>query len=1282
MSGLIAVKTKVGIAGAPIIETDAVTSLVIRDQLPEVGSLAESSLTVPVTAADGTVNPILAELQDGRVVQVRAQAGSAAGFIHAFLIEKRNRDVYDAVDPSKRQWEIVGRTLPACLTDARWKPTRGYKSWPWSSRRTFSFASPEFSVASWPGAQEIVRQDAPSTYYQGKPAQGWPDPTAYWITAPGIGNTDAGGHIGIWWTVGEFTVATATTVILLWAADNKADVYFDGQMISRGDIQKGFGQTQWVTLYVTPGTHRIAAKVYNVAAGTIDDPPFGLGAFTAGNPTAFIASCYVLNTNGTSGGLLIHTDHLWPTLAWSAFAPGLTYGQILNIGLDEAQADGLIPYVTRSFDGGVDTNGANWAAIESVTVNVGDSILQSLDTWSLTYGDYAMPASAFRLDAYKPGTRGTDKSGTIIYSAANQNLTHLAEDSTADITDCLIVEWEGGQFRWPAAGGDHMGFISTGAATTTEAKGIADAYLALHSGDLTQITPAIAPRAVAEGPRGVLPSGWWVGDSISVEGVTDRVQSLIGTWQEGSGFDWAVALRTVHMKTSDALKRWLALMIPGAAGGQAPQSVPTGIHGGLSLNSSSGFTSAAALDGTLDGIHAKIAVVPDASDNQESGIVVKAPTATWGKPLYAGGDPNYGKGQFISFHRFVAGLDDDPNDSLLFRVDSTGGLGLTGGVHIATGLRQEVGYSVTQAVWINPTLDLVDIVMTGVAGKTLPFLLATNSVGAQLFKVFSNGAIQSAAEISARTGLTTQIAIGDIAGFPSIQFGNDSTTFLARGSIAGRIQATNYLDALKDMVAWKGDTNKQVLIGDVFGVAGIAFGSAIDTIVYRGTVAGQVAASNSFAVINGGSTSNVLLTLKGVSGQTGDHVRGVNSVGTTIWSISAAGVFSPSPAVPSPLSIAGNITAHNADAQLTQIGSIFGSAGIGLGSTADTILIRTGAGAAQISDTLTVQNVSHSSANVIAAIGASGQSGFLFVGVQSTGGTVFGVTNAGAVSAVSASLGTITGSSLNTSGGTITGGVISGTDGTFSGNVGVTGTTFSSGISNGNAGIVSTGAISGATSLAMGGSITGATSIAGTSLNVGTGTVTCGQVSAGSSTSFVHSVSSTNAIAAATFSATTVGGTSAFKAITGTSLNISPGPKTFVIDHPLNPDLKLVHACIEGPENAVYYRGEDVIGHDGTVVVRLPAYFEPLTASTGRTIQLTPVYEGKPVQVISATPVVDGSFMVAGHAGQRFYWIVTAVRDDIPALEAEQDRALWPMFDDDYVPDFGLPVLGPQEHPV
>jgi len=55
--------------------------------------------------------------------------------------------------------------------------------------------------------------------------------------------------------------------------------------------------------------------------------------------------------------------------------------------------------------------------------------------------------------------------------------------------------------------------------------------------------------------------------------------------------------------------------------------------------------------------------------------------------------------------------------------------------------------------------------------------------------------------------------------------------------------------------------------------------------------------------------------------------------------------------------------------------------------------------------------------------------------------------------------------------------------------------------------------------------------------------------------------------------------------------------KTFVIQHPSYTEKYLVHACLEGPEAGVYYRGENVV-QDGKCLISLPDYtssFEDFT---------------------------------------------------------------------------------------
>ena len=105
--------------------------------------------------------------------------------------------------------------------------------------------------------------------------------------------------------------------------------------------------------------------------------------------------------------------------------------------------------------------------------------------------------------------------------------------------------------------------------------------------------------------------------------------------------------------------------------------------------------------------------------------------------------------------------------------------------------------------------------------------------------------------------------------------------------------------------------------------------------------------------------------------------------------------------------------------------------------------------------------------------------------------------------------------------------------------------------------------------------------------------------------------------------------------------------KTFVIDHPIRPNKYLVHACLEGPESGVYYRGKGEIVNGTSVDVQLPAYVGALCPGADFTVQLTHIYDGT-VKVFSASEVdpATNSFRVYGENG-RFNWLVHGKRFDI-----------------------------------
>jgi hypothetical protein len=52
--------------------------------------------------------------------------------------------------------------------------------------------------------------------------------------------------------------------------------------------------------------------------------------------------------------------------------------------------------------------------------------------------------------------------------------------------------------------------------------------------------------------------------------------------------------------------------------------------------------------------------------------------------------------------------------------------------------------------------------------------------------------------------------------------------------------------------------------------------------------------------------------------------------------------------------------------------------------------------------------------------------------------------------------------------------------------------------------------------------------------------------------------------------------------------------KSFVIDHPTKHGKQLVHGCLEGPENGLYFRGTIPFFDNGNITVVFPEYFSAL----------------------------------------------------------------------------------------
>ena len=107
---------------------------------------------------------------------------------------------------------------------------------------------------------------------------------------------------------------------------------------------------------------------------------------------------------------------------------------------------------------------------------------------------------------------------------------------------------------------------------------------------------------------------------------------------------------------------------------------------------------------------------------------------------------------------------------------------------------------------------------------------------------------------------------------------------------------------------------------------------------------------------------------------------------------------------------------------------------------------------------------------------------------------------------------------------------------------------------------------------------------------------------------------------------------------------------SFVIDHPLDPENKLLrHNFVESPENLLIYRGKAKLNSRGEALVIMPDYFMALTMENEATVQLTPI--GKPQSERKYEFSYEWSdsfnqFTIFGEPGRMVSWMVLADRDD------------------------------------
>ena len=109
--------------------------------------------------------------------------------------------------------------------------------------------------------------------------------------------------------------------------------------------------------------------------------------------------------------------------------------------------------------------------------------------------------------------------------------------------------------------------------------------------------------------------------------------------------------------------------------------------------------------------------------------------------------------------------------------------------------------------------------------------------------------------------------------------------------------------------------------------------------------------------------------------------------------------------------------------------------------------------------------------------------------------------------------------------------------------------------------------------------------------------------------------------------------------------------KLFDIPHPTKEKKRLVHACLEGPENGVYVRGRLT----GKNVIELPDYWRGLVDPASITVNLTQIGSSQDL-IVDKIEWGSKVFIRSGTASNiDCYYTVNATRKDVAPIEVEQD---------------------------
>jgi hypothetical protein len=293
--------------------------------------------------------------------------------------------------------------------------------------RSFSWPSVDYDDTAWAASKRTLSPKI------GRP-EWFPDQTAWWVWAnrPDVSPSSAPGGTCLFRET--FTVAADCVIRMFVGLDNFGTVYFDGANVmetTNDSVSFIFGQ--FVEVEVTAGDHLIAISCLNT-----------------GRHGGVIYAVYAVDAEGLLDTLITHSDYnttLCLSYPYPNNIPGFTAGEALRIAYEEAQTRGELADITSlGFSDTLDSDGEPWTEVAEITVEVGRTFLEMIESLTDWLIDAQMAPGANVLNAWNWGTRGGTP-GVTIAATTNPNTSEveaLTHDGRLTRANRLLIRYRGG----------------------------------------------------------------------------------------------------------------------------------------------------------------------------------------------------------------------------------------------------------------------------------------------------------------------------------------------------------------------------------------------------------------------------------------------------------------------------------------------------------------------------------------------------------------------------------------------------------------------------------------------------------------------------------------------------------------------------------------------------------------------------------------------------------------------------------------------------------------------